>query len=205
MSKVITYTHKNKSGIYRITNSINDDIYIGSSKDLYNRKTTHIYYLLKNKHHSYKLQSFINVYGIESLHFEILILLNKNADLIKYEKEYIKYYNPFYNIDHTLQEKNNYCFSEAIRNKMSIRFKGRKMPKRTLRYRNTIRRNNSKPVLQYDLNNNFIKKWKSSTEAARELNLNISKIKGCANYEKYRHSTGGFIWKNEPKQLKLNL
>lgn len=38
----------NKSGIYCIRNIINNKVYIGKSKNIYNRITQHIY-LLRNK------------------------------------------------------------------------------------------------------------------------------------------------------------
>jgi len=57
--------------------------------------------------------------------------------------------------------------------------------------------NNSKahcrPVLQYDLKGNFIKEWKSLTDANTILNINKSNICSCCN-GKYRQS-GGYIWR----------
>ena len=39
-------------GIYKITNTINNKIYIGSAEDLYKRKHKHLYDLRHNIHHS---------------------------------------------------------------------------------------------------------------------------------------------------------
>lgn len=50
-----------------------------------------------------------------------------------------------------------------------------------------------KIVLQYDLENNFIKKWPSINDASRELNINNKLISFCTNNE--RENAGGFIWK----------
>lgn len=48
-------------------------------------------------------------------------------------------------------------------------------------------------VIQYDLNNNFIKEWDSITEAHEALGINRSKIGSvCRGIRKH---TGGFIWK----------
>ena len=49
-----------------------------------------------------------------------------------------------------------------------------------------------KPIIQYDLNGNFIKEWKSSTDAAHELNLNNVSITMCCNNK--LKTSGGFIW-----------
>ena len=49
-----------------------------------------------------------------------------------------------------------------------------------------------KPVLQYDLNGNFIREWESIHKATKQLNLNNGKISLCCNNK--RNQTGGFKW-----------
>ena len=51
----------------------------------------------------------------------------------------------------------------------------------------------SKPILQYDLQNNFIKEWSSATEAGKFLNKKNSAISECCNNK--RKSAYNFIWK----------
>lgn len=51
----------------------------------------------------------------------------------------------------------------------------------------------SKTVLQYDLKGNFIKKWCSTREAARQLKLTSTNIASCAR-GKLKKSQG-FIWR----------
>ena len=51
-------------GIYKITNKINNKMYIGSSKNITGRWNYHIDDLFENKHHSYKLQKEFNEFGI---------------------------------------------------------------------------------------------------------------------------------------------
>ncbi len=55
----------------------------------------------------------------------------------------------------------------------------------------------SKRILQYDLQENFIKEWFGIRNVSKELNINQSNITKCAKGE-YKTS-GGFIWryKNE--------
>lgn len=50
-----------------------------------------------------------------------------------------------------------------------------------------------KPVLQFDLNGNFINEWESIIEASKKLNICHSGIRRSCN-ENYKTS-GGFIWK----------
>jgi hypothetical protein len=58
---------------------------------------------------------------------------------------------------------------------------------------NLISISNSKPIFQYDLQDNFIKEWKSSKEASKALNIYDSNINCCLK-GKYKYS-GGYKWK----------
>jgi len=51
----------------------------------------------------------------------------------------------------------------------------------------------SRPILQYDLDGNFIKEWKSLSEAAKNTNSNIGSISRVVNGTLKK--AGGFIWK----------
>jgi len=87
---------KYRSGIYKISNSINDRIYIGSAISLYNRYHCHRLDLLNNRHHSLKLQRFCNKYGFDKLKFEVVEYCEKK-DLLVREQIYLDALNPFYN------------------------------------------------------------------------------------------------------------
>lgn len=51
----------------------------------------------------------------------------------------------------------------------------------------------TKPVLQYDLEDNFIKEWSSAKKIEQELGCSCSKISLCCNGK--RNTTGGYKWK----------
>ena len=53
----------------------------------------------------------------------------------------------------------------------------------------------SKPVLQYDLEGNFIKEWPSATEAARQLGFLKASISSCCKKIPYYKTAYGYIWK----------
>ena len=72
------------SGIYAIVNINNDKFYIGSSKDIIERWSNHLYHLEKNKHHSSILQNHYNKYGESDLVFSILLGCDKE-NLIEHE------------------------------------------------------------------------------------------------------------------------
>lgn len=52
---------------------------------------------------------------------------------------------------------------------------------------------NEKPVIQYDLQGNFVKEWKSGSEAGRQLNISQSNISACCRG--LRRQANGFVWK----------
>lgn len=51
----------------------------------------------------------------------------------------------------------------------------------------------SRPVLQFDPQGNFIKRWESITQAERELGIDNSHITRCC--KKRLKTTGGFAWR----------
>ena len=61
-----------QSGIYKITNNINNKYYVGSAYNLYKRYKEHKNTLEKNKHHNKQLTRFVKKYGLDRLKFELL-------------------------------------------------------------------------------------------------------------------------------------
>ena len=56
-----------------------------------------------------------------------------------------------------------------------------------------IAQKNKKPILQYDLQYNFIREWESITQASKQLNIPLDYISSCC-LEK-RNQTKGYIFK----------
>ncbi len=71
----------------------------------------------------------------------------------------------------------------------------RKKYQKPINYKPNI--NNEKPVYQYDKDGNFIRKYKSRTQAAKELNINISQLVNCTKENNKCKTAGNFQWKNE--------
>lgn len=63
---------KSNPGVYIIQNKINNKVYIGASKDTYNRLCDHKVRLRNNSHHNIHLQSAFNKYGEENFIFDVL-------------------------------------------------------------------------------------------------------------------------------------
>ena len=114
-------------GIYKITNLIDDKMYIGQTVNYLKRKNTHLAYLRNGKHHNEHLQRAFNKYG--EISFEITFLQECEVDeLDKLETEYIKAFkctnsNFGYNMMTGGQKYRR--FTDKVRLKMSQSGKGR--------------------------------------------------------------------------------
>lgn len=64
-----------KGGIYRIVNTMNQKLYIGSTKKFSRRAIEHQKMLDNNKHHSIHLQSAYDKYGSDAFNFEIVEII----------------------------------------------------------------------------------------------------------------------------------
>lgn len=84
-------------GIYSITNKYNKKVYIGKSKDIIHRWSEHEKDLVKNKHHSAKLQEdFITYGGIEAFEFNVVELCEA-SELNEKEKFYFEKFDSISN------------------------------------------------------------------------------------------------------------
>lgn len=86
-----------KSGVYKITNKVNGNFYIGSASDLDRRIKRHRYDLRLNQHHSQYLQRAWNKYGEENFKFEILEYCAVDNILVR-EQKYLDELKPKYNV-----------------------------------------------------------------------------------------------------------
>lgn len=89
-----------KSGIYSITNLLDNKQYIGSSINIVCRWKIHRLNLLANTHHSRYLQNAYNKYGKDAFKFEVLFTCPKE-DLLRIEQYCINNYKPQYNMSPT--------------------------------------------------------------------------------------------------------
>lgn len=145
---------------------ISDHKYVGSSKNLYKRLYDHYHLLSNNKHYNTFLQRSWNKYSGE---FIYSILEYCDNELPKKElllKE--KYYIKLLNADLNLKK-------DPTTEKRCI----------------TI----IKPVYQFDLFGNFIKRWDSITDAAEFYGIDSSNITHVCNH--CQAHTQNFLWSYE--------
>lgn len=103
------------SGIYKIINKINNNCYIGSSKNIYERLHRHKTELIKNKHFNQHLQNAINKYGISNFECEILEKCDKK-DINICEQKWLDLLEPHYNI---MKKANKIIIEESTKLKIS--------------------------------------------------------------------------------------
>jgi len=93
--KFIYDGHSNKSGVYKIINTKNGRIYIGSAKRFKERASEHLRLLRKGTSHNKFLQADFNKCGKEAFDFCVVEVVegNRKARLL-IEKKYLdKYYD----------------------------------------------------------------------------------------------------------------
>jgi group I intron endonuclease len=79
-------------GIYKITNKIDNKVYIGSSLNISSRHYKHFWLLRKNSHDNNYLQNSFNKFGEHNFVFEIVEFCDK-SELIERENYYINNFN----------------------------------------------------------------------------------------------------------------
>ncbi len=153
------------SGIYKITNLVNNKFYIGSAVDLKEREYEHFRRLSKNNHCNILLQNSFNKYKKESFIFEVLKLCNKK-DLILKEQYYIDSLNPVFNI----------C--KIAGNKLEVKHKEESKEKlrRTLKLKKDTEGSRKLTILQIEEIKEMISNNNKLSNIANKYNVSISTI-----------------------------
>ncbi len=114
------------SVIYKIENTINSKIYVGSAINFINRKRNHTSALNRNKHHSIHLQRAWNKYGKNSFKFSIIEKCNKKQ-LIKKEQYWmdtLQVIKNGYNICPSARSRWGFKHTKKTKQKISEKKKG---------------------------------------------------------------------------------
>lgn len=165
------------TGIYSITNKVNNKRYIGQSLNIKNRWRSHINELKKNSHINSHLQNAWNKYGEEKFDFEI-IQICKQSDLDSNEQYWITYYD-------SLKNGYNLCSGGGG-------CSGYKHTAEELSKMRSVQ--NPEPVLQMDENLQIIRQWESASQAAKTLGSYVLAIKNCCEKTNHVKSAGNYIW-----------
>ena len=198
------------TGIYKFT-SPNNKVYIGQATNI------RVRWLLYRKLHckgQIKLYRSFQKYNFENHKFEII----EECDKSQLDNREI-YWGLKFNVlgenglNLKLGNGRGSC-SDETKQKMSLSSKGKlkseahkqnlRKPKlsvlrgpKNLSSKLKISKANSKPVLQYDKQGNFIKEWPNQTLAALSLDSTNSPISECCRGVRKTHK--GYIWKYKEK------
>lgn len=171
-------------GAYKIVNSVNQRVYVGSTVDLSKRRWKHESELKLNRHYSKELQTDYNTYGEETFVFEVLEFCQE-ADLVQTEQRYIDEIKPYYNACDHAGSLLGYKFPEEHKKNLSNALKGIKRPKGKYSAR-------SRAVLQLDEKNCIIAKFDALIEAEKQLGIGYANISSCCNGRLKK--VGGYKW-----------
>ena len=178
MKRLIKKEEGQKSGIYKITNLINGNYYIGCTKHFSSRFRSHLSSLSKNKSRSIILQNAINRHGIENFKFEIIKICD---NYMEEEEKILQKEKPKYNCIFTNNGKR--ILSEKTRQRMS---KGQK--KRYIKnppMKGFKRPDYKREVMSYVIleKDSITQKFTSVKEAANFLKVSVTSIY-TTNYRK---------------------
>lgn len=167
-----------KTGVYRITNLINNKFYIGSTaNNFYNRFHQHISDYKAGKRDIRILYAAIDKYGIHNFEFKIVEFCNKEDVLIREQ---------FY-----LDLGTDYNCAKIAGNLLGLKH----LPTSKTRTMVGSLHHCAKICYQFDLEGNFIKKHESIIEALKEIGKTkngSSHITQCAIGKTF--SVYGFRW-----------
>jgi group I intron endonuclease len=125
-----TTTINTNSGVYALTNHITGKSYVGSSKDLSNRKASHFWQMRSRRHKNWLIQSDFDAHGAGSFQFDILDYAAL-SDLRAIEQAYIDSGDFAYNIA-TKAAGGGSPVTDAKRRKMSKAHTGKKHTPETI-------------------------------------------------------------------------
>lgn len=168
------------SGIYTITNVINNKIYVGYAINFKRRWAQHLSEFKTNKHSNSYLKKAFDKYGINSFKFEILV--ECGIEFLASEEHYWSTILKTHNRDYGYNLRPTHPYD-----KPSVRKESRK---------HSI-------VIQYDIMGNQLERFESILIASLKTKVNGTRISSCCKKHKNRITAGGFIWRYEGDDLDL--
>lgn len=94
-------------GVYRISNTLTGNFYIGSSSDMLQRWVQHKASLRRGDHHNFRLQEDWDKWGLDVFTHTILEESESVNDLLDREQYYMDSLTPYYNVSKTSTFRNN--------------------------------------------------------------------------------------------------
>ena len=168
---------KYSTGVYKIYHvKDKSKLYIGSASStnkygcFSNRFRRHLYDLFYNKHCNARLQNYCNKYGLSGLRFEIIEIC-ESFKCIEREQYYFNILLPYFNI------------AKTAGNTLGVRPTYSQLCKRGI------------PILQYNLDGDFIKEYPNATIAFRNTGVKQFLIHQCCRSKLNPSQSKGFQWR----------
>lgn len=180
------------AGVYRLTNLVSKEIYVGYSNNLEKRYKDYKHNRVKTQPLIYKS---ILTHGFQNHKFDVLFTFDEEPttnQLKLVESIFIRYYK-YWKGDTMLNTNDGGGGSRRLTD-------SEKEKKGQLR-RGFFR----KAVLQYDLNGIFIKKWDSILGLSKELSLDYNLLIRCLKNKDNVRTVGGFQWKYDTSNVETRL
>lgn len=155
-----------KSGIYTITNIINQKIYLGCTTNFYKRKHQHFKELKKGTHKNQYLQNSFNKYGEDFFVFQILVTCPK--EYLASEEHYWATLLLVHNKKYGYNQRPTHPYGMIVKTSEIIekcrkKMIGRKLSKESIEKRTKTRRENAKKLGYYHSPLTKLKMSKSRT------------------------------------------
>lgn len=171
-----------ESGIYKITNLTNNNIYIGSASNYDKRRGTHISLLRKGNHKNPYLQNAFNKYSEKSFIFELMEKVEDISNLLKREQFWIDFYKSYekgigYNISRIAGSNLGNKMSKEAKEKIGNFWRGKKFSQERIdSMRKSRTENQGRGIIVYDKNMNRLHEFASISETSRQLRVSIAAI-----------------------------
>lgn len=164
-------------GVYKITNTINNKVYIGQSVEIETRWKAHIRALNRGDHTNEHLQAAWNKYTAACFNFEILCECDIN-DIDELEQKYIAQYKSCddrYGYNYQTGGHNNHQLAESTKKKLSIALSGHKMSEENRKeVIKRMRKQKGKRVICI----NTLEIFDTITDACHAMNLDVKSYSG---------------------------
>lgn len=172
-----------KSGVYTITNIINNRIYVGFASNMMKRKGQHFAKLRKRIHENERLQNSFNKYGEENFVFDVIERCE--IEFLDSLEHYWAYWLDTHNPEIGFNIKPTHPYGREImiqetKNKISVKAKGHK--RNTPQQRKAIKESISKSVVLINITSNTEYCFTCLMDAARFISLPDQRIRTIAVY-----------------------
>lgn len=171
--------------VYKIENTKDGKIYIGSTNNFERRKKGHINKLNRNEHRNPRLQRAWNKYGSDCFKFSIIEKVNEN--LLEREQFYINTFKPYEKkIGYNILKDVGWTWLDSHHSSKTIK----KMKNSKLGNKNPMY-GKGRTIQQFDLDNNLINEFISVTHAAKVLNFKQVKRKRNNRTDRLMYNSNG--------------